>query len=192
MSRIARITLPILLLFAGSAGAEPETILEGNIESGFFGAPVVKFSEVEQEFAVFVGLRGGWIINHSLSLGLGGYGLSNNVHLEGVSGPDDRDIEFGYGGLEIEYINSSDDLLHFTIYTLVGAGGIGLPNIEPDEAEAVFVFEPAFNLVINVSPAMRIETGGGYRWVSDTNSPYYSNEGMSAFTAGFGFLFGKF
>jgi hypothetical protein len=192
MSRIALVILSILLLCPRPAGAEPETILQGGIDSGFFGAPVVKFSEVEQEFAVLAGLRGGWIINHSLSLGLGGYGLSNNVQLEGLSGPDKRDIEFGYGGVEIEYINSSDDLLHFTIYTLIGAGGIGLPNIEPDEAEAVFVFEPMFNLVINVSAALRIETGGGYRWVSDTNSPYYSNEGMSAFTAGFSFLFGKF
>ncbi|MCH5377686.1 MAG: hypothetical protein JJ992_27325, partial [Planctomycetes bacterium] len=87
------------------------------------------------------------------------------------------------GGVELQYINSSDDVLHFTIYMLVGAGGIGLPNIEPDEAEAVFVAEPMGSLVLTLSQAVRLEMGAGYRWVSDTNSQYYDNAGMSAFAA---------
>jgi len=191
MRRLALLLL-IPSLWTTTAGAEPQTVLKGNLDSGFFGAPVVKFSEVESEFAVFAGLRGGWIVNHSFSVGLGGYGLTNNIQLEGLGGPEPRDIEFGYGGVELQYINSSDDVLHFTIYMLVGAGGIGLPNIEPDEAEAVFVAEPMGSLVINLSQAVRFEMGAGYRWVSDTNSQYYDNAGMSAFAATASFLFGKF
>ena len=31
----------------------------------------------------------------------------------------------GYGGLEIEYIASSDDIIHISMGLLVGGGGIG-------------------------------------------------------------------
>ncbi|KPK81198.1 MAG: hypothetical protein AMS25_07250 [Gemmatimonas sp. SM23_52] len=91
--------LVLFLALASSAAAQERTLLGRGFHSGGFGGPVVKFSEVDGDFAVFVGARGGWIINHMFVLGAGGYGLVNEIDI-GFPGP--RDIEFGYGGVELE------------------------------------------------------------------------------------------
>ncbi|MBN1426023.1 hypothetical protein JXA88_15850, partial [Candidatus Fermentibacteria bacterium] len=56
---------------------QPETLLKGPIENGGFGGLVVKFSQLADQTAVFVGGRGGWILNHTFVIGGGGYGLAN-------------------------------------------------------------------------------------------------------------------
>jgi hypothetical protein len=102
-----------------------------------------------------------------------------------------RDIAFGYGGLELEYINRPGKLLHFTLYGLVGAGGVTLPTVL-SEGDAVFVAEPKANLILNVAPVMRIGVGAGYRWVTGTNSIYYDSSDLSAGTIDLTLFFGKF
>lgn len=187
----------LLFLFSAvslpSAAAEEEqTLLGTGSEYGFYLGPVVRFSEVLDEFAVLPGLRGGWLIDHTFSLGLGGYGLANDIQIEGMSGIYRRDLEFGYGGLELEYIYGSHRLIHFTMATLIGAGGVSLPNNPPDEGEAVFVLEPRANLVLNVAPVMRVGVGMGYRWVTGTNSEFYDSASLSTGFAGIELLFGRF
>jgi hypothetical protein len=181
-----RLALVLPLIFAGSsvAAAQERTLVGGGLESGGFGAPVVKFSDIGGEFAVFAGARGGWIINHTLVLGLGGYGLASSIG----DYPGEREVEFGYGGLELEYINSSDDIVHFTILTLIGAGGV---TALFDEGEAVFVLEPAANLEVNVTKWFRLGAGGGYRFVSGADL-VLSDDDLSAFFGVLTFKFGGF
>jgi hypothetical protein len=158
------LTIAILLALASPALAQERTLIRGGFASGGFGAPVVKFSQIDGEFALFVGGRGGWIINHTFVLGVGGYGLANDID---TNGDGVRDLELGYGGLELEYINSSNNLIHFTAYLLVGGGGLsGTAGNE----EAVFVLEPALNGELNVTDYFRLHAGAGYRWVSGVNS----------------------
>jgi hypothetical protein len=177
-------TLLVLLATSSVAAAQEETLAGDGLESGGFGAPVVKFSEIGSEFAVFAGARGGWIINHTLVLGLGGYGLASNIG----EFPFEREVEFGYGGLELEYINNSDNVVHFTIYTLIGAGGV---TSLFDTAEAVFVLEPAANLEVNLTKWFRLGAGGGYRFVSGADQ-VLSSEDLSAFFGVLTFKFGSF
>lgn len=69
----AIITLPVF--------AQEQTLIgSGEIENGGFGGPVVKVTSINGESAVFVGGRGGWIINHTFVLGGAGYGLVTNVN----------------------------------------------------------------------------------------------------------------
>jgi hypothetical protein len=56
-------TLPVL--------AQEATLINGEIESGGFGGPVLKVTSINGENAVLVGGRGGWIINHSFVLAAG-------------------------------------------------------------------------------------------------------------------------
>lgn len=155
-----------------------------DFHSGGFGGPVVKFSEVLSEFAVFAGGRGGWIINHTFVIGAGGYGLANDIRLgDSIVG---RDVEFGYGGLEFEYINSSNSLVHFSVYMLIGAGGLSGTVVEE---ESVFVLEPALNAELNITKFFRLNGGVGYRWVSAVDNPGFAD---SDFTAVCGQLTAKF
>jgi hypothetical protein len=183
------LALAALLAASSPALAQEEqneqTLIGGEFHSGGFGAPVVKFSSTVDKFAVFVGGRGGWIINHTFVLGGGGYGLANDIRLtDGGT----RDLEFGYGGLELEYINSSDNLIHFTIYTLIGGGGISTDFGE----DGVFVLEPSANAELNITRYFRVNAGAGYRWVSGVDTPGLSTSDMSAFVGQLSLKFGAF
>ena len=178
----------LFLLFSISITAQEETLLgSGEISSGGFGAPVVKYTQIKGEPALLVGGRGGWIINHTFVIGGGGYGLVNNIlgnpPYALYSDPQivsqlwpliTTYITFGYGGLELEYIIQSDQLLHFSVYTLIGAGAITYRNgdyrpilVDYDyPSDAFFVLEPAVNAELNVASFMRISAGFSYRFIS--------------------------
>ncbi|UCF18694.1 MAG: hypothetical protein JSU87_12185 [Gemmatimonadota bacterium] len=184
-----RILLLFLFLGSGSSAlAQEETLLRGDFESGGFGGPVVKFTEVADQFAVFAGARGGWIINHTLILGAGGYGLTNEIDLD--DNPfNGRDVEFGYGGLELEYVNSSNKLAHLTLYLLIGGGGLTTNFID---GESVFVLEPLANIEVNVAKWFRLSAGGGYRLVVGVDTPGLEDRDLSALVGVLAFKFGVF
>ena len=69
-------------LSASSAHGQSEAAT-GGFASGGVGGPVVKFSQLLDQFAVFAGARGGWIANHSFVIGGGVYTLVNTVDRPG-------------------------------------------------------------------------------------------------------------
>ncbi len=98
---------------------------EGKIESGGFGAPVAKFTKVNGKLGVLAGARAGWIIDHVLSLGVGGYYLVNNVPAD-LPGPrNDPYLNLYYGGFDMELVLGSNAPVHLSLSSLVGAGAVG-------------------------------------------------------------------
>ncbi len=178
--------LIIFLLVSRSVTAQEETLLgTGEISNGGFGGPVIKYTQINGESGLLVGGRGGWIINHTFVLGGGGYGLVTD--LKTASPPStlilplyytDIYINFGYGGIELEYIIQSDQLLHFSVYTLIGAGSVSFKAEETYDLYQVdlreydyptntfFVFEPAVNAELNIVSFMRLCAGFSYRFIS--------------------------
>jgi len=104
----------------------------------------------------------------------------------------------GYGGLELEYIPSSNDLLHLSVGLLVGAGGIGYRHEDNDVFNAshknnsFFVLEPSVNANLNVTHSFRIAAGISYRYVSGLKSLVSTNADLSEPSAILIFKFGKF
>jgi hypothetical protein len=193
----------VLLTFAVSAVAQEETLFTGNIETSGFGGPVVKLTRIYNQGAVMVGGRGGWIINHCLVIGGGGYGVVNDIDApEGVlplEGP--LDIEFGYGGFEIEFIIHPNSISHFSFYTLVGAGGNNFVIDEGDteesdqqvgESDFVVVVEPAINAELNVTTWFRLNAGVSYRMVTGVDQEGLDNSDFSGPSASLTFKFGRF
>jgi hypothetical protein len=195
MKTISVMILACVLCF--SAIAQEETLIAGDIESGGFGGPVVKFGSVNGEGGILVGGRGGWIINHTFILGGGGYGLANNVKAK-VLGPDgERYLNFGYGGVELEYIAESDKLMHLSVMTLIGGGGIGWRDENvgsgmDSNSDAFFILEPAAQINLNVTKYFRISAGVSYRFVSGVNSPATTNADLAGPTAVLTLRFGTF
>lgn len=181
------ISIAALVLVTSEGMTQERTLVGDGIESGGFGAPVVKLTQVHGELGVLAGGRGGWVINHIFVLGGGGYGLANDVWVQGLF-PEPR-LQFGYGGLELEAIIASNSLIHFTVAGLVGGGGVRL-GLDP--TDAVFVMEPQATVEINVTRFMRLNLGGGYRWVMDVDIPYLTNGDFSAPFGALGLKFGKF
>lgn len=181
------------LVIAVALSAQPvlaqEEAAAGGFASGGFGAPVVKFSSMLGEFVTFVGVRGGWVANHSFVIGAGAYTLVNTIDRPDLIEPITK---FVYGGFEVEYIGLASEPVHFTILALVGAGRRYLTD-EPDpDHDEVFVFEPAVNLQVNVTNFFRVDAGGGYRYVSKETTSDTENSDYRAFFGALTFRFGSF
>ncbi|HVO72894.1 MAG TPA: hypothetical protein VMT35_02650 [Ignavibacteriaceae bacterium] len=197
--------LAIIFFSEFSMFAQEETLIgNGEVTNGGFGGPVVKFTQIKGEPGVLVGGRGGWIINHTFVLGGGGYGLVNDIKADiPVYGIYSQPfINFGYGGFEMEYIINSDQLLHFSVSTLIGGGGVSYRNNLWDDNEdwgdwdsphdAFFVFEPSANLELNIISFFRINAGISYRFISGVNFDDLKNKDLAGFSAVLTFKFGKF
>jgi hypothetical protein len=187
----------LLLAFTFPAFAQEETLINGEIESGGFGGPAIKVTTINGENAVMVGGRGGWIINHSFVLGGAGYGLATDVNAK-VTDSMHQCIQMGYGGLDLEYIPSSNDLIHLSVGLLIGAGGIGYKQDNNDmfnsshKTNAFFVLEPTVNANLNVTHYFRVAAGVSYRYVSGLKSVVSTNSDLSGPSAVLTFKFGTF
>ncbi|MDH4046045.1 MAG: hypothetical protein OEW06_16480 [Gemmatimonadota bacterium] len=183
--------LGVLMVVPGQlAGQEQRTLIGGGVTSGGFGGPVVRFSSVAGKFAVFGGGRGGWIINHTFVIGLGGYGLANDIAV--TPGAPSREIEFGYGGLELEYVNSWNRIVHVTGHVLIGGGGLTVKRLLVERSESLFVSEPAVNLEVNIVKFFRVNLGGGYRFVAGVEDPEVSASDLDGPFGQLTLKFGKF
>jgi hypothetical protein len=167
------------------AGAQEQTLISGEIESGGYGGPVVKLSGVNNELGLFMGGRGGWIINHSFIIGGGGYGLANDIFVSS------KKLGFGYGGLELGYVFFSDSLLHFTLHSLIGLGGVSFED-DPIGSDEVFVLEPEATVVLNITRFFRIGAGVSYRFVTGVTATGVSDESLSGLSGLLVFKFGSF
>lgn len=207
MKTLFKVIILLLSLYLTSFAQEETLIGNGEITHGGFGAPVIKYTQVKGEPAILVGGRGGWIINHSFIIGGGGYGLVNDIEANNflTFAPLEPKpyLNFGYGGLELEYIIRSDELIHFSVYTLIGAGGITYRSSIWDNddsywdnwdapSDAFFVFEPAANVELNVARFFRINAGVTYRFISGARLDDLRNSDLAGVSATLNLKFGVF
>lgn len=178
-----------------SSPPDDETLISGKPRIGGFVAPVVSMSRINDQGAVLAGLRGGITINRSFVLGLAAYGLTNDVD---VSPYDYRHLDFGYGGFFIEYVNRPHKLVHLSVHSLIGGGGLRHREDWYDDwfdgryADAVFVFEPGLDVIVNITKHIRMGIGGSYRMVRDVELSSLDDNDISGPSASLIFKFGKF
>lgn len=194
--------VPVFCLIPNTALAqESGSVINGSVSHGGFGAPVVKFSSINNDFGLFVGGRGGWIINfrpdHAFVLGGGGYGLSTDVEVDDLMRLGEPVyLTLGYGGVELEYVNRTRELVHFSVYTLIGGGGADYrnkgQNFEDRNGDSFFVMEPGASALLNVADFFRIGGGVSYRFTNGINLDGVSDLDVSGASAVLTFKFGSF
>ena len=164
-------------------------------KSTFYLGPQVKFSKVNDESAIFAGLRGAWTINKTFSIGIAGSGLVSshdvNYTLNDTSLVKST-FNFAYGGLYLEYIFMPREYIHVSTNVLFGFGGSNLM----DRNDSLFwhrdfdkmdepwkhylVIEPTVAVEFNVTKFFRIVAEGSYRYTSDIyTSDEYKNVKIS-------------
>jgi hypothetical protein len=187
-----------MLLFGllGLASAQDEQLISGKIESGGFGAPVWKVTQVNGETAFLSGGRGGWIINHTFIIGGGGYSTLSDVKTGLISdGKKPLYMRMEYSGLELEYIHHSNKMVHWTVLALFGGGRLEIREHEPDRTttnDRFFVFNATANAEINVLKWMRLNLGAGYRLAHGIDYMGLSNGDLSGPEAQVTVKFGSF
>lgn len=210
--KIAVTTLLLLAFSLPAYAQEAETLLSAPIEHGGYGALVVKGSPVGGSMEMFVGAYGGWLINHQLLIGAGGYGLVTDARASqtaqdayGYAGTT-LYTNFGYGGFVTEYLFTPSKLVHVNAQLLIGAGGVNYRDSWYDNgwddnssdhhygpSDEVFVLEPSVLLELNVTSWFRIDAGAGYRYVSGIEDLRgITNADLSGFSGSLAFKFGSF
>ncbi len=189
MLAIVLLTIPVL--------AQEETLIGEEFHSGGFGGPEVKIGPMLGTTGVFVGGRGGWIINHTYVIGGGGYGLANDVRVKDITiNGQPAYLGFGYGGLFLEVIGNSDKLIHYTIGLMIAGGGVeyrdSLYDWNDHNWDAVFVLEPAVSVEMNITSFFRLGLGASYRFVSGVNTYGLTNKELSNATGTIILKFGTF
>ena len=193
---------------------EVSTLFSGNriYHVGGYGAPEIMFSQIDNGMGIFLGGRGGVILNHRYSLGVGGYGLlpvpriNIDCPIQGHENESSYLSSF-YVALLLEYIHSSNRLLHFSAKTNIGFAGIkidhGINDDNKNQSDhdhpmrLFFVIEPGLTLNLNVASFFKISLGGSYRFTPNTSLEYNGRKFASSsifngFSVNLGFVFGHF
>lgn len=220
-------TLLILALIIGIIGMSQEETKQSTqeyrtlfssdkITHGGYGAVMFNYSQIDGKDAFLAGMRGMWIINHGVGIGVGGYGFANDLKYEAPTNSPSDDGYFlagGYGGLVIEPIIGAKHPVHVSFPVLIGAGGVayirdywmtypqypGDYNYYTEDATAYFVLEPGIELELNMVKFFRIGLGAYYRYTSDIklntwNGAEYAevSPDLKGFSFGLSLKFGKF
>jgi hypothetical protein len=197
---------------------EMRTIFNGNknnnkIIHGGYGGILLNYSQVDNKDAFLAGIRGVWLINHGIGIGIGGYGFANELRFEKQN--DDKDNPYslagGYGGLIIEPVIGAKLPVHVSFPVLIGAGGVAnireqwsiyndpSANYYSEDAAAYFVVEPGVEIELNLVKFFRIGLGCYYRYTTDVvlqtwngNDYVDISPDLTGFSFGIALKFGKF
>lgn len=153
------------------------------------------------------GGRLAWIINHSFAFGVAGYGFAHNIVSDTHSEVPQLDLAGGYGGLLLEPIIFSKEMVHFSIPVVFGVGGAGSNYVESGydyqtdtyrtegdfgETDAFFIIRPGIELEVNLSRFFRVSLGGYYHHALGFELEDVSKNALNGFTGGVSFKFGWF
>lgn len=178
--------------------AEPEVLIKKTARHGGWGGPVVHISTVRDRAAVFLGGRGGWLLDGRFTIGGGGFGLTNRIPAPpAVEGPgEDLELKMGYGGAWLEYTASPVRLLHVSVGALVGGGSVSLAFRDGgsygSRSDDFFITEPAIVGELNLARAVRLDLGVAYRWIVGADMDGLSYSDVAGFSAVAMLKFGKF
>ncbi len=183
-----------------------------DIEHGGWGGLSTHYTRVMDQDALLVGARGGWLIDHRVTLGVAGHGLVTDApnaayddHLLSNGSDLQKKSQFrmGYGGLLIEPIIAHRSALHVSLPIIVGAGGCGYQIYESltedfdpftwsDDYQAFFVVEPGIELELNIIKLVRFGVGASYRYTTDITLPGTPGDALRGFNAGVTLKVGSF
>ena len=191
-------------ILVASLGAEEdvkETETEKSSNGRVFGGPVLKVTKINDVFGLMIGGRAGWIYKHTYAIGGGFYGLLRDIK----PADSEREFEFAYSGLELEYILAPGQDVHLSVQTLMGFGGLtdryqragpyygyydeygrwGGPD------DSFFIVEPGLNIVWNMKTYLQIYFGGSYRYIRGIGIEGLHNSDLNGYSVVVTFRFGR-
>jgi len=172
-------------------GTNPKT-------KGGYGAPFIQVPNINSDWGIIIGGKGGVVLNRKFALGGIGYGL---VHSSDFLGDDlngdinaSLNLNHGAGGLFVEYIHKSESPIHFSIPVNIMAGRISVNDATSEteiESSGVFIIEPGINLDFNFSKSFTPALNLSYRLAVGSSLENLSNSDVSGVNIGLIFKFGN-
>ncbi len=182
-----------------------QTIFSKNKSNGAYGALTFAYSQIDGKDAFISGARGAFIFDHSLAIGLGGYGFVNNLdyYYYYENHPLNYTLAGGYGGIFVEPIVAGKKAVHLSFPVLFGMGGVALiedygwqsweydPFNELDH-DVFFVIEPAVELEFNLTRWFTTAATLSYRYTSNIDLYETDANVLNGLNFGLTCKFGKF
>ena len=211
MKQRTAILLPLLLGFIlptlaqDTSGDYVEFNDRKNVVHGVYLGLTTHYGEIDDKDTYFTGFKVAYVANQQFEIGfIGTFFYSDQNIYRGISAYDE-DLIGGYGGLHLEPIFFSKNLVSLSFPVLIGAGGMGYiddnysnNDFDEDEfednAQAFFIVEPGINALFNISRYLQLEAGVKYRIsnkVNDSNN-FDPVKRINGFSAGIGAKVGIF
>lgn len=184
---------------------ETQTVFNRDVSHGGYGGLIFGFTTVNGELAYLRGTRGAWIINltneHAINLGLGSYRTASDFDaVDWRHEVPEPEMRTNYSGFELEYVNQSYRLVHFSAQALIGSGTIRYDDSDLDEEvpglnrtrDSYFALQPGVNVNLNITSWFRLYGGVAYRLASSVNLDGTSNSDLSGISGYVGLRFGGF
>jgi hypothetical protein len=182
-----------------------QTIMGKNNAFGGYGSLSIQYTRLDDRDAFVFGARGGVVLGHMVTLGLGGAGFFNDAHYDSNVGAN-ISLAGGYGGFFFEPIIMPKFPVHISFPVLVGAGGVSLVSLNKDSwdnefnseaSDAFMVIQPGVEVEMNVTKFFRFCVGAYYLYTSDVNIQYpldyqIPTNILRGISGGVTFKFGRF
>ncbi|GJM61384.1 hypothetical protein [Persicobacter diffluens] len=213
MKQLLLFTLALLFSLNGLAQAfeedAPKTLAGNNFHNGGYGAVMFHGTTFNGKFLPMAGLRGAWVINRALGIGLDMQGfIPSEVYRVDVRegffrGEQDARLAGGYGGLLLEPVIFSNNVVHATFPLSAGAGWAGyLSDFLSDDyfyhhgeiydQSTFWYFRPGAAVEINVASFFRINLGVSYMMATNFELISTSSNALNNFQYSLGLKFGGF
>ena len=182
---------PMQTLFGGS-----------DVAHGGYGALHFGGTRANGESVGLAGGRGGWLINHTLLLGLAGHSTTTTFKGDPDAQGNREDLNFSYGGFLMEWIPGWERAWHSAFGLLLGEGSVSTYTPEHcmgntctytlPETDQMGVVELSARLEANLFRYMRAGLGVGYHWVRGMDFPYLKSDSLTGGQMEIFLIFGKF
>ncbi|TMU54666.1 hypothetical protein [Flagellimonas algicola] len=170
-----------------------------NVVHGVYLGLTTYFGEIDGKDTYIGGLKVAYVANRKFEVGfVGNFLYSEQDNPRTIN----EDLIAAYGGLHIEPILFSESMVNLSFPVLIGAGGVGYfgnnfddpidDNIDEDEIDAIFVFEPGMSVLFNVSRYVQLEAGIKYRFSNKLDLDLNPLDRINGFSGGFGVKIGVF
>lgn len=167
---------------------------------GGYGGPLIEAANVNNDWGVFLGGKGGVIINQKFAFGGVGKALVSTIEFSGddLEGHNEAPLSLtsGAGGVFVEYISNLESPIHFSIPVHLMGGGVSIEDATSDgveiESSGIFVIEPGINLEFNLARNFIPGIHLSYRQVFGSSLVNLSNQDLSGVNIGLVFKFGAF
>jgi hypothetical protein len=180
----------------------PPTLLDRRVHVGGYLGFTANYTRMFGRNGSVVGLEGGVLVAHRLSVGLAAYGWTNPPR-----GPNDefdnaRRFEAAYAGGAVHYSFLNSSPVYVSIGTLIGGGAVVLApdfgrddndaeqDVKREDVDRFFVLQPEINAHVNLTRWARIGLNAGYRIATGVRKFDFDNQDVSGLVAGGKLQFG--
>ncbi|MDH5599061.1 MAG: hypothetical protein OEY34_08050 [Cyclobacteriaceae bacterium] len=154
---------------------EIKTLTGDGHSGGFFGLTFT-VSEFDTEPVVMSGIRAGWIAGRAMGIGFEAHGIVPTAKFDQIVPGKKVVLLGGYGGMFLEPILFSNQVVHLTFPVAAGSGWLGYhEDWSPDytqptnlvDDDLFWYVEPGVSVELNVAKNFRLAFGGSQRFTKE-------------------------